>query len=188
MTRASRPEPADRLSEVLTAVAPDLLKYLQRRVNGADAADLLAETMTTAWRREHLLPGEPEQARMWLYGIARNTLLNAERSERRRLRLADRLRSMLAVHHDAVGQPADTGGEVRDAIERLEPHLAELIRLVHWDGLTLVDAAALIGIPASTARGRYQRAKQELREALGSESIGTDGGTFDARHNAGAIS
>ncbi|WP_460795718.1 RNA polymerase sigma factor [Microbacterium sp. GXF0217] len=58
---------------------------------------------------------------------------------------------------------------MRDAIGRLEPDLAELVRLVHWDRLSLTDAAELLGIPASTARGRYQRAKEQLRAALSVE-------------------
>lgn len=65
---------------------------------------------------------------------------------------------------------ADAGADVRDAIARLEPDLAELVRLVHWDGFSLADAAELLGIPASTARGRYQRAKSELRAALSVEA------------------
>jgi len=44
--------------------------------------------------------------------------------------------------------------------------MAELVRLVHWDGLTITDAAEVLGIPASTAQGRYQRAKELLRLAL----------------------
>jgi DNA-directed RNA polymerase specialized sigma24 family protein len=42
-----------------------------------------------------------------------------------------------------------------------------VVRLVHWDGFTLGEAAALEGIPASTARSRYARAKRELAVALG---------------------
>lgn len=56
---------------------------------------------------------------------------------------------------------------MRDAISRLDPDRAELVRLVHWDGLTLVEAAELLGIPASTARSRYAKGKEELRVALG---------------------
>ena len=29
--------------------------------------------------------------------------------------------------------------------------MAELVRLVHWDGFTITDAAQVMGIPASTA-------------------------------------
>lgn len=146
------------------ANATDLLAYLARRAGPDDAPDLLSETMITAWRRVRHLPAEPERARMWLFGIARKTLLNFARGERRRWALADRIRSH--GHHDSAATSADDGAEVRDAIARLDPALAELVRLVHWDGFTLTEAAGLLDIPASTARSRYQKAKADLRTAL----------------------
>lgn len=66
---------------------------------------------------------------------------------------------------------ADEGAEVRDAIARLDPDLAEIVQLVHWERLSLAEAAEVVGIPASTARGRYQRAKERLRSALGARSL-----------------
>jgi len=158
---------AARLTGALREASADLLAYLQRRVGMDDAADLLGETMVVAWRRIADLPSDDERARMWLFGIARGTLLNHARGERRRWALADRIRGDRAP--DAVAPPSDHGAEVRDAIDRLDPDLGELIRLVHWERLSLVDAAELLGIPASTARGRYQRAKEDLRSALGIE-------------------
>lgn len=38
--------------------------------------------------------------------------------------------------------------------------------LIHWDGLTIVEAAELLRLNASTARGRYAGARTALREAL----------------------
>ncbi len=151
------------LTAALNAASADLLAYLQRRVGVDDAPDLLGETMVVAWRRVGDLPGDPERARMWLFGIARGTLQNHARGERRRWALADRIRSASAT--DA--EPADRGLEVRDAIARLAPDDAELVRLVHWERMTLVQAAELLGIPDSTARTRYARVKEELRAALG---------------------
>lgn len=153
-----------RLIAALSEASADLLAYLQRRVGVDDAADLLGEAMVVAWRRVADLPTDEERARMWLFGIARGTLLNHARGERRRWALADRIRQSGA---DAVAPASDDGAEVRDAIGRLDPDLAELVRLVHWERLSLADAAELLGIPASTARGRYQRAKEELRAVLG---------------------
>lgn len=153
-----------RITDAIAANSVDLLAYFERRVDvRADAADLLAETMMTAWRRVTDLPDAPEHARMWLFVIARNVLLNADRAERRRWRLANRLRLLLG---SADAPPADAGGEVRDAVARLDPDLAELVRLVHWDGFSLVDAAEVLAIPASTARNRNARAKAELRAVL----------------------
>ena len=104
---------------------------------------------------------------MWLFGIARHVLENAERGQRRRWRLANTLREASAG--TTAGAPADAGLEVRDAIARLEPELAELIRLVHWDGFTISEAAELFDVPASTARSRYHKAKLQLKDALSTE-------------------
>ncbi|WP_223625104.1 RNA polymerase sigma factor [Microbacterium sp. EST19A] len=163
MSRSEEP-----LTRALMHSSADILSYLTRRVGHDDAPDLLGETMVTAWRRVRELPDDPERARMWLFGIARGNLQNHARGERRRWALADRVRGH--VRADASAPASDAGAEVRDAIARLEPDLAELVRLVHWDGFSLTDAADLLGIPASTARGRYQRAKSELRAALSMEA------------------
>lgn len=157
----SRPDA--HLTAVIASAAPALLAYLRRRVGPDDAPDLVGETMVVAWRRVAELPADAESARMWLFGIARGTLLNHARGERRRWALADRIRD----HVPASAPPADEGAEVRDAITRLDPEAGELVRLVHWERLTLAEAAELLGVPASTARGRYARAKEELRAALG---------------------
>lgn len=158
----------DRIATVVAANAADLLAYVSRRVGPDDAPDLLGETMVVAWRRVGELPDDEERARMWLFGIARGTLLNHARGQRRRWALADRIR--LDGSEDRSGCPADAGADVRDAISRLDSGHAELVRLVHWDGFSLAEAAELLGIPASTARGRYARAKEELRAALSIEA------------------
>lgn len=151
------------LTGVLRDTSDDLLRYFLRRLDREDAADALADVMTTAWTRVSAMPDETEQARMWLFGIARNVLLHAHRGNVRRSQLADRMRITLSLRS---APPADEGAETRDAIDRLDGDLAELIRLVHWDGFSITDAATLLEIPSSTARGRYQRAKEALREAL----------------------
>jgi len=158
-----------RLTEALGAASTDLLAYLQRRVGLDDAPDLLGETMVVAWRRVRELPAEPERARMWLFGIARGTVLNHVRGERRRWALADRIRS--DAGRDAASPAADEGAEVRDALARLDPELAELVRLVHWERFTIAEAAEVLGLAASTARGRYAKAKEALRAALGAEAV-----------------
>jgi RNA polymerase sigma factor (sigma-70 family) len=158
------PSPHAHLTSALHESSEDLLRFFLRRLEREDAADALADVMTTAWRRVDALPEPAEEARMWLFGIARNVMLHASRGNVRRALLAKKLRGVMML--SSPSPAPDSGIEIRDAINRLDSDLAELIRLVHWDGFSLVEAAALLGMPASTARGRYQRAKEALREAL----------------------
>lgn len=105
---------------------------------------------------------------MWLFGIARGTLLNHARGERRRLALVDRLRSNMSLTRATNG--ADEGADVRDAIDRLDENLAEIVKLVHWDGFALAEVADILGVPLTTVRSRYRRARDTLRIALSVDS------------------
>lgn len=167
-----------RYESAATDNARDLLGYFERRTgNPADAADALSDTFLAAWRQRARLPVEPVEARMWLFGIARNVLLNVRRGERRRGAALDRLRDELTLAHPVADGGSDGGlaDAVREAIAALPPEQAELVRLVHWDGFKLVEAAQLLGIPASTARSRYATARAALQVRIASEVGSTVG-------------
>lgn len=165
---ARHPDHARALTAALSDAMPSLAAYFQRRVGSDDAPDLVGETLVVAWRRVSDLPSDAEGARMWLFGIARGTLLNYARGERRRLALVDRLRNGMTLRSAAPA--AGEGAEVRDAIDRLDESLAEIVKLVHWDGFTLPEVAVLLHLPVTTARSRYRRARGTLRIALGVET------------------
>lgn len=152
------------LERAIVDAAPALLGYFVHRVrNAEDAADLVSETLIAAWKSVRRMPRHPEQARMWLFGIARNVLRHHGRTMARRDALTMRLAGALAA---APATDPDKALDIRAAVGALPPEHAELVRLVHWDGFTLEEAAIHLGIPASTARSRHARAKQLLREAL----------------------
>ncbi len=81
-----------RFEAVYAAYHGPVLGYVLRRTgNPDDAADVIADTFLTAWRRLEDMPPEPA-ARLWLYGVARRVLANHHRGQRRRSALAGRLR------------------------------------------------------------------------------------------------
>ncbi len=162
MTRTSAPDAAVRAA--LTENSPRILAYFLHRVpSREDAADLTNETLLQAWKSRRRMPTAPDEARLWLYGVARNIQRHHWRGIRTRDELTKRLAETL---DDPLTPGADAGLDVRRAVDTLPTAQAELIRLVHWDDLTLEDAAQLLRIPSSTARSRYARAKVLLREAL----------------------
>lgn len=143
----------------------DLLAYFERRLPvREDAADLLSETMLQAWRRESALPEDPTRRRMWLFTIAANVLANHRRSQRRGAALAERLRDQVAA--TPVAPDHAEANAVRDTVLRLNDAHRELVMLIHWDGFSVVEAAEILGLNPSTARGRYSAARQALKDAL----------------------
>lgn len=172
MSRAEKDAAAvdQRAEDALRANAPDLLAYLVRRMERQDAPDVLGEVFATAWRRRRDLPADPTAARMWLFGVARRTLANQRRSAARASALTANLRSLMRMPDGDAPHPGsedyERGREVREAIAHLPPRQRELVRLVHWDGFSLIEAAQVAGIRASTARTHYARARERLTQLL----------------------
>jgi len=122
-----------------------------------------SDTMLHAWRRAANCPTDMQPQHMWLFVIAANVLANHRRSTSRRLRLVNKLRDHM-IDKDAV-DPAEPSA-VRDAVLRLHDAHRELVMLVHWDGMTIAEAAEVLGVNASTARSRYAVARQALHETM----------------------
>jgi RNA polymerase sigma-70 factor (ECF subfamily) len=154
-----------RFEELYAAHRVSLLGYALRRTdNTDDAADVLAETFLTAWRRlDDVPPGE--QGRLWLYGAARRVLANHRRGERRRLALADRLKAELAMTYQ---QPDYIGGvaEIATAFRRLSVADQDLLALAGWEGLAPGEIAMVIGCSRNAARIRLHRARRRLAAEL----------------------
>lgn len=154
-----------RFEAVYAANHVSILGYaLRRTACPDDAADVLAETFLTAWRRVDELPGGDE-ARLWLYGVARRVLANYYRGERRRTALADRLRDELA--HSYL--PSELTGErarIATALRALPEQDRELLTLAAWEGLDYGQIAVVLGCSRNAVRIRLHRARQRLAREL----------------------
>jgi RNA polymerase sigma factor (sigma-70 family) len=141
-----------------------VLGYALRRADRDDAADVVAETFLVAWRRLDELP-DGDAARLWLYGTARRVLANQRRSQRRRERLAERVRSHI-VHETEPG-PADAHlGPAVVALARLRPDDRELLALMAWEGLDAGEIAQVLGCSRNAARIRLHRARRRFAREL----------------------
>jgi RNA polymerase sigma factor (sigma-70 family) len=154
-----------RFEAIYAAGFGPILGYVLRRTdNGEDAADVVAETFLTAWRRlDDVPPGD--RAMLWLYGVARRVLANHRRGERRRSDLSDRLRAELAgVHRD----PEFTGqiACIAAAFRSLADADRELLGLVVWEGMDNAQIAAVLGCSRNAARIRLHRARTNFRKAI----------------------
>lgn len=143
-----------------------ILAYALRRVEDReDAADVVAETFTVAWRRLEEVP-IGDGARLWLYAVAGRVIANQHRTQRRRSRLGSRLaealRTELATHHSPSGEAA----EALRAMGGLGAEDRELLLLVSWEGLSPGQAARVLGISSIAARSRLHRARRRLRALM----------------------
>lgn len=150
--------------------------YALRRVREQeDAAEVIAETFATLWRRFDSCP-QGAELRPWLFGVARRVLANQRRGERRRTALGERLAAN--VDHAALEsiRPEETGGELARAFATLSESDRELLSLVAWEGLTREELAVALGTSRAVVRLRLYRAGKRLRSALPPAQVRLSGG------------
>ena len=157
---------ADRFTDLYERNHDDVLRFVRRRTDPERAEDVAHETFLVAWRRFDEVPRRPPDARAWLFGVARNCLLNDRRGGARReavgVRLAAQPVRPAPGHEDSV--------VVRDALatawSRLTAAEQEVLALELWEQLTSPEAGRVLGISAAAYRHRLSRARAALRGHL----------------------
>jgi len=122
----------------------------------------------TAWRRIGDIPEERELP--WLYGVARNVLLNTNRSHRRRQQLADRIRYDRSFHPTTNGVGPSTYEdqleELWTALDKLDESDAEILKLANWEHLSHAEIAVALDCSPNAVAIRLYRARKKLSEML----------------------
>jgi RNA polymerase sigma-70 factor (ECF subfamily) len=169
-----------RFEKLYQAMFHRILGYALRRSDSReDAADVVAETFTIAWRRLDDVPdGEPAQ--LWLYGVARNILANHRRGLVRRHDLSAALAAEVASRSDRRPDDGEFGAVAR-VFRALPDDDRELLTLVAWEGLDPGEIAKVLGISANAVRIRLHRARRRLARGLTQAGVTLGGLAFTGR-------
>lgn len=150
------------LTTAWSAHEAELHNWARRRLrNAAEADDLMQDLFLKALRQGERFCSV-NNARAWLFEVARNTL-------------ADRLR----VARDTVELPEDLPAPLEDTdtvdnltaclprvLSELSPEDREAITLCDLEGMAQAEFAAAKGLSLSAAKSRIQRARQRLKQRM----------------------
>ncbi len=155
---------------VYDALAPRLYGYLVRQTREtARAEDILQQTLLQIHRaRASFIPGA--EVMPWAFAIARRLLVDSVRRGRRELLSAD--------GEPDPGPSKDAGADeivqARQLARRLDAELQKLppaqrvaFELVKNEGLSMAEAAQVLGTTVAAVKLRAHRAYEALRTALG---------------------
>lgn len=142
-----------------------LLNFFARMGAYSDGEDLVQETFVRLYKaRERYRPAA--RFTTYLYVLARHVWADLGRKAMRRERLAASLKTDAEIAEAAAPPAADSGLDVREALERLSPKLREVVVLNVYQGLSYQEIADVLGIPLGTVKSRLNLALQELRESF----------------------
>lgn len=146
-------------------------RYVTRRLGGALADDVVADTFLIAFRGRARYDQARRAAEPWLYGIASNVVAKHRRSE---VRL---YRAYLRTGIDPVAEPYSDRVEARvlaaefrrplaKALARLSARDRDVLLLIAWADLSYDQVSQALDIPVGTVRSRLHRARRKVRSAL----------------------
>jgi RNA polymerase sigma-70 factor, ECF subfamily len=141
---------------------------LRRLGDRGRAEDAVQETFVSIWRSARTYKPERGPGAPWVYGVARNAIV-------------DRSRARNEPPAEAPDEPSPEGGpderaeqawtqwRVHTALERLPEREREVIALAYWSDLSQSEVAATLGIPLGTVKTRTRSALLHLAEILEEE-------------------
>ncbi|UBU17513.1 RNA polymerase sigma factor [Nonomuraea gerenzanensis] len=163
------PDPGADWEEIFTTHFAEIHRYIARRLSPDLADDLAAEVFLAAYRRGH--DASRGAVRPWLYGIATHLVARHHRSELRKWKALGRAAERLEhSHEDATVARVAAGeltGRLAGALAALNRRDRDVVLLSALGGLSHAEVAAALDIPAGTVASRLNRARKQLRAALG---------------------
>jgi RNA polymerase sigma-70 factor (ECF subfamily) len=171
--RPDRPSSGDdeRFSCLYKETSEDLFAFVLRRsATASDAADCMAETYRIAWEKRTRIPAGDE-ARPWLFGVARNVVRRQRTSAERALAVSREL-ALAAESSETLAISEESAAAA--ALFELSPLDREIVTMLTWDSLAPREVAAILGLSPNVVRVRAHRARQRLRTRL-AETDASDG-------------
>lgn len=170
----------DLFEELVRRYERELFSYLRRYVGDAEMA---ADVFQATFLQLHLKCGQFQKGRRlrpWLYTIATNQAIDAQRRNRRHrmvsldsisggdddvVKLLDLMASNELGPDEQIGLLEDRDW-VRQAVLDLPEHLRCVVTLVYYQGLKYREAAESLSIPVGTVKSRMHTALLKLNEVF----------------------
>src|SRR5437868_1221296 len=132
---------------------------LRRLGDRGRAEDALQETFVSVWRSAGTYKPERGPGAPWLYGVARNAIVDRSRARN----------EPPAEGPDERAEGSWVQWRVHRALETLPDREREVIALAYWSDLSQSEVAEKLGIPLGTVKTRTRAALAHLAEALEGE-------------------
>lgn len=155
-----------RLAEVPRLVASANRRFA-RPLERGELEDVAQDVLVKIWEKLPTFEGR-STLDGWAWRFCVFELRNRTRAAASRRHHVGR--SLDAVVEEPAEEPPDPmpydSKELKAALAKIPPEMAEIIRLKHVEGMMFKDIAHRLGIADSTAKTRYYRGVQRVRKQL----------------------
>ncbi len=157
------------ISTFRTLLSKNYLRILRASIGFMGNVELAKEAAHDSMVKAYLARESYDSARPffpWMYRIVKNTCLDKLKLRRFNIELLEE------VHADGGASPYEVLHQrekmkmLSRAMLQLEPEQREIINLRHFQDLSYLEMADVLGVPKGTVMSRIFRARKELRKKL----------------------
>jgi RNA polymerase sigma-70 factor (ECF subfamily) len=130
------------------------------------AEEVVQDAFTSVWRNADRFDPARASFRTWLYALTRNRIIDLRRRTAARPRVAGADEGEELAELDERLELAALKWQVGAALAKLSPEHREVIRLAHFESLTLREVADALSLPLGTVKSRSYYALRHLRLVL----------------------
>lgn len=166
VARVGRGDPAA-VRALMARKLPRLMSLAQRMLNdSAEAEDVVQETFLRAWKQAPAWRPGAARFDTWMHRVALN--LCYDRLRRRREVVMDDPPDQAdeGPAPDRGLEAQDVGRQVGAAMQALPERQREAITLCHYQEMTNIEAAAVMGLSVDALESLLARGRRGLRSAL----------------------
>lgn len=168
---AFKDHPEQALTEAYDKYADAIFRHCYFRLGERERArELMQETFCKVW--EHLAKGKDvEHVQAFLYRIAGNLVIDEVRRRKRRPETS--LETLQEEGFDPAAEGDEQsmqgmvqGGQILEALTKLDQQSRDVLVLRYVDGLPPQDIATMLGVSANVISVRLNRATKKLKTLL----------------------
>ncbi|MBT5016333.1 RNA polymerase sigma factor [Candidatus Peregrinibacteria bacterium] len=161
------PTTLEELGEAYDHFFPKIYRFLYYRTNEKEIAeDLTSQTFLKAIEKFHLFSPKKGTFNSWIYRIARNTLTDHYRTNKKTLNIEDII--SLSTDEDIPNkvQTQLNLEELQEALKSLNETQRDIVIMRVWDDLPYQEIAAIVGKTESNCKVIFGRAVNKLQTQI----------------------
>lgn len=128
------------------------------------AEDVMQDAFLKIWK--NIASYDPAKGRLftWMLNIARNSAIDAVRSEKRKPGMDDVTEQIDRNDQNATYQPSPSTLDLKALVDTLRPERKILLDLVYFQGYTQEEASQELNVPLGTVKSRLRTALKDLKQ------------------------
>ncbi len=164
--------------EIVSTYQREIINFHYRFVRSRfEAEDLAQETFVKAYFNLKKLQ-EPAKLKSWLYQIARNTVIDYFRKNKKSRNdvsldhnILENFAETASEDSHKYAMDAETSKELQKCLDLLVSDDQRIVKLLYYDGFSYNEISQLLAINQNTLKSRLHRARKILAEAIRSNKV-----------------